>query len=158
MNRDKMKTFKGAPDYSTYIKTLKSVVKQNEVDTRRVDQLQELTNIEKSKLQNHIQHLRYLQKIQHSEYQMWQARAQEFSNDQRKLESLIERQSKSLLFSKIELERGLRMINLMPNSRPSNYLTNTGLHKSPSDNICGDWLKVGGQLAQSYFYKAGNKK
>ncbi|MGL1957865.1 MAG: hypothetical protein OCD00_11185 [Colwellia sp.] len=158
MSRDKMKAFDGTQDYSTYIETLRSVVKQNEVDKNRVDRLREFTNFEESKLQNHVHHLRHLQEIQQREYQMWQIRAQELANQQRELEQLIQNQSQSLAFSKAELEHGLRMINLMPNSRPSDYLANTGLNKSPSENIRGDWEKVGEQLAQSYFYTRNTEK
>jgi myo-inositol-1-phosphate synthase len=158
MSRDKMKTLGGTQDYSTYIETLRSVVKQNEVDKNRVEQLRQFTSFEESKLQNHVHHLRHLQEIQQREYQMWQTRAQELANQQRELELSIQKQSQSLAFSKAELEHGLRMINLMPSSRPSDYLANTGLHKSPSENIRGDWEKVGDQLAQSYFYKSNKKK
>jgi len=158
MSRDQMKAFASTQDYSTYIETLKSIIKQNEVDKNRVDRLRKCTNYEESKLQNHVHHLRHLQEIQQREYQMWQTRAQELANQQRELEQLIQKQSQSLAFSKAELEHGLRMINLMPNSRPSDYLTNTGLHKSPSENIRGDWEKVGKQLAQSYFYTRNIEK
>lgn len=150
MSKGKMKAF-NTQNYSAYIETLKSIIQQNAVDAQRVEQLQCFTKCEESKLQNSLQNLCHLKDVQQQEYNMWQARSQELSNTQKKLELLIEQQSKNLAFSKAKLEHGLRMIDLMPSSRPSDYLANTGLHKSPSENIRDDWEKVGEQLSQSFF-------
>lgn len=153
-----MRAFNSEQDYTSYIETIKNIVKQNEADKKRVDQLQRFTEFEESKLQNHLHHLRHLQEVQQLEFQMWQKKAQELSNKQKELEQIIEQQSKTLALSKAQLEHGLRMIDLMPSSRPSDYLANTGLNKSASENINSDWVKVGEQLARSFFSNIETQK
>lgn len=147
-----MKILKNTNNYSAYIDSIKSIVKQEAADKNRLAELQKLTHLEESRLQNHVQHLRHLKELQQKEFQQWQSRVQELTSHQKLLEQQIENQSKNLAFSKAQLEHGLRMINLLPNSTAEDYLANTTLHKSSEENLRGDWGKVGEQLAQSFFY------
>ncbi|TOO26569.1 hypothetical protein, partial [Vibrio parahaemolyticus] len=67
----------------------------------------------------------------------------------KKLEKIIEQQSKELAISKAQLEHGLRMIDLAPKSTVADYLANTSINKSLSEAISDDWQYVGGHLAHS---------
>ncbi len=151
MSKNNTYSFNNNRDYSEYIETIKSIVKQNEADNKRIENLNSNTLVEESQLQSYVQNLRHIQEVQHREYELWQQRALAFSRQQKHLELLIENQSKNLAISKTQLEHGLRMINLMPNSKAEDYLANTNIDKSANENLRNDWEKVGDQMASSFF-------
>lgn len=147
MTKESMKNL--SEHYSDYVQSLKTIVKQNEQDNRRLDSLKREAAVQESTLQHYIHNLKHIQEIQHLEFQRWQAKALELAEQQKKLEKIIEQQSKELAISKAQLEHGLRMIDLAPKSTVADYLANTSINKSLSEAISDDWQYVGAHLAHS---------
>ena len=147
MTKESMKNL--SENYSSYVQSLRTIVRQNEQDSRQLDNLKQEAALQESTLQHYIHNLKHIQEIQQLEFQRWQTKALELAEQQRKLEKIIEQQSKELALSKAQLEHGLRMIELTPSSTIADYLANTSINKSISEAISDDWKCVGAHLAHS---------
>ncbi|MGB0835373.1 MAG: hypothetical protein ACPGR2_12700 [Psychrobium sp.] len=151
MSKKDSYSFINTKDYSNYLDAMKLIVKQNEADKQKLSNLKNRALIDESKLQSYVQNLKHIQEMQLREYERWQERAGLLAKQQEELELLIENQSQNLAFSKAQLEHGLRMIDLMPKSKVEDYLASANLNKSISESIRGDWVKVGAQIANSFY-------
>lgn len=147
MTKENMKNL--SENYSNYIQSLKTIVRQNEQDGRQLNNQKQATAFQESSLQHYIHNLKHVQEIQQLEFQHYQKKALELAEQQRKLEKIIEQQSKELALSRAQLEHGLRMIELAPSSTIADYLANTSINKSISEAISDDWKYVGAHLAHS---------
>ena len=139
-------------DYTEMLNTLKAVIKQNEADKAKLQELQLTSKIEESKLQHYLHTLNHIKEQQHNEFTLWQEKAKRLEEKEKELERLIKNQAYNLEKSRANLESGLRMINLIPSSTAEDYLANTSLEYSSYEGLRSDWSKVGDLLAKSYIF------
>lgn len=149
MSKENMK--QSSECYWEHIDSLKAVARKSEQERMDFAQLQHNAAVQESTLQHYVSNLKHVQEMQRREMEQWQERARQLANQQKQLEMAIEQQSKNVALSKAELEHGLRMLDLFPNSSPRDYLADTSLFKSLNEAISEDWNHVGSHLANSYW-------
>lgn len=138
--------------YQSYIDSLQAVVnKSEESKHKNIQELHHSTNIEEHRLHECLNSLEHLKRVKEIEQLEWDLRAQQLAFKQKELEIKAMQHSHKLAHSKAQLEHGLRMINLFPNSSANDYLKNTSSTKTINEALKNDWSRVGEQIALTLY-------